>query len=103
MKIAIASKKETLDSDISDLGGRAPFYLVFGEKGELLEKFENPSLGRGGGAAFIVIKELLERGVNVFVAGEIGYKMSNFLKENNINFYERSGQVSKVLDEILKK
>ena len=47
MKIAIAALKKKENSQISIQAGRAPYYLIFNEKSELLETVSNP-FSRGG-------------------------------------------------------
>ena len=37
MKIAVAAVKKEVGSDISGQAGRAPYYLIFDESGDLLE------------------------------------------------------------------
>ena len=75
MKIAVAATNKNKNSEISPLGGRAPFYLIFNEKGELLDSLSNPFAVGGGGAGFAVAKMLADRKVDAVIAGGFGSNM----------------------------
>ena len=85
MKISIATNGKDIDSPISELGGRAPFYLIF-ENGILLEAIKNPFVAGSGGAGFSVAYMLAEKGVSEVVAGEIGNNMKLALEDRDLNF-----------------
>ena len=91
MKIAIASEGKSEDSQISERGGRAPYYLIFEDK-KLVETIKNPFATGSGGAGFSVAYMLAEKKVNVVIAGKIGGNMVSALKEKGIDFKEESGK-----------
>ncbi len=91
MKIAIASEGKNEDSEISQRGGRAPYYLIFEDK-KLIETIKNPFATGGGGAGFSVAYMLADKKVNLVVAGKIGGNMISALKEKGIEFREESGK-----------
>jgi len=86
MKIAIASEGKTLDSEVSEKGGRAPYYLIFEDK-DLVETIKNPFLS-GGGAGWSIAYMLAEKKVNKVISGKIGDKMQSALKEKGMDFVE---------------
>ena len=96
MKIAVASEGKDLDSEVSDRGGRASFYLVFEDK-KLIETIKNPFASGGGGAGFSVAYMLADKKVGLVIAGKVGGNMVSALKEKNIEFKEMSGKVSEVI------
>ena len=98
MKIAIASEGKEINSEISQKGGRAPYYLIFENK-KLIETIKNPFAKGSGGAGFSVAYMLAEKKVNLVIAGKVGGNMVSALKEKNIEFREESG----TLKEFLKK
>jgi predicted Fe-Mo cluster-binding NifX family protein len=89
MKIAIASEGKNLDSEISQKGGRAPYYLIFEDK-TLIETIKNPFASGSGGAGFSVAYMLAEKNVKLVVAGKVGGNMESALKEKGIKFKEES-------------
>jgi predicted Fe-Mo cluster-binding NifX family protein len=99
MKIAVAANSDNESSQISEKAGRAPYYLIFNEAGELIETLPNPFSRGGGGAGFGVSKMLADKSVNIVIAGRFGANMESDLVSRGIKFYEKSG---KVKEEILK-
>ena len=93
MKIAIASKEKKPESDISDMAGRAPYYLIFDGDGKLLKTIKNPFSIGGGGAGWGVAKMLADEGINVVIAGRFGQNMIQALKERGISYRESGGSV----------
>jgi len=91
MKIAIASEGKQKNSEISQKGGRAPYYLIFEDK-KLIETIKNPFAKGAGGAGFSVAYMLADKKVNLVFAGKIGGNMVSALKEKGIEFEEKSGK-----------
>ena len=91
MKIAIASEGKDKDSEVSQSGGRAPYYLIFENK-ELIEAIKNPFATGSGGAGFSVAYMLTDKKVDLVIAGKFGGNMESALKEKGIKFKEESGK-----------
>ena len=91
MKIAIASEGKDKDSEVSQKGGRAPYYLIFEDK-KLIESIKNPFATGGGGAGFSVAYMLADKKVDLVVAGKLGGNMISALNEKGIKFKEGSGK-----------
>lgn len=89
MKIAIASEGKNIESEISERGGRAPYYLLFENK-KLIETIKNPFAVGSGGAGFSVAYMLAEKKVDLVIAGRIGGNMKSALDEKGIMFREES-------------
>ena len=94
MKIAVASSGKEKDSKVSEMAGRAPYYLLFNEKGELEDTIKNPFAIGGGGAGWSVAHMLAEKGVKQVIAGRAGPNMEFALKQKKIKFKQTSGKVS---------
>jgi len=103
MKIAVATTNKDEKSDISPMGGRAPFYLIFDEKGKLLEVLSNPFAVGGGGAGFAVAKMLADKGANVVIAGAFGPNMIGALEERGLKHYEMSGKAKEAVLKTISK
>ena len=96
MKVAIASEGKEIDSEVSQKGGRAPYYLIFENK-ELIETIKNPFASGAGGAGFSVAYMLADKNVNLVIAGKLGGNMISALKEKKIEIREESGKKVKEL------
>ena len=99
-KIAIASEGQLSDSMMSSKGARAPYYLIFENK-ILKEYIKNPFVYGGGGAGYSVASMLKDKGINMFIAGEIGENMVSALKSKNILYKKESPRKVKDIIESL--
>jgi len=99
MKTAIASEGKTEDSEISEKGGRAPYYLIFEDK-KLVEAIKNPFATGGGGAGWSVAFMLAEKKAEKVIAGKIGANMVTALEQKGIKFQEAEGKVKDVLKDL---
>jgi predicted Fe-Mo cluster-binding NifX family protein len=100
VKIAIAALQKGKESEISAQAGKSPLYLIFNERGELLEELKNPFTVGGGGAGFGVAKMLADREVDAVAAGKFGANMTDALRERGIRAYEMKGVVRDALETI---
>lgn len=102
-KIAVASEGEMIDSQVGSQGARGSWLLFFDEKGQLTEALENPYQQRRGDAGLKCTELLAERGVTVFVAGNIGDKMAEALESEDIVFIAFSGTVKEAIAHVIRK
>ena len=103
MKIAIASVGKDENAEISPRAGRARFYLLFDESGNLLEVVSNPFSRGGGGAGFGVAKMLADKGVDIVVGGQFGENMEGALRGRGLKYYEMTGNVKGGLVRIIEQ
>lgn len=89
MKVAIASNGKDENAKISEVGGRAPYYLIF-EHGRLLKVVKNPFRVGGGGAGFGVAQMLSDEKVETVVSGKFGGNMVSALESKGIQHEEIS-------------
>jgi len=90
MKIAVSSNSKDENSQISEMSGRAPYYLIF-EYGKLLKTIKNPFRIGGGGAGFGVAEMLSDEKVEMVVSGRFGGNMRGALEAKGIKYKEMSG------------
>ncbi|MBW2983995.1 hypothetical protein KY361_02680 [Candidatus Woesearchaeota archaeon] len=83
MKVAVASTGKKPDSQVSLIGARAPYFLIFEDK-KLVKVISNPFRIGGGGAGFAVSQMLENEEVKIVVSGSFGVNMKNSLKERKI-------------------
>lgn len=84
MKAAISSEGDSADSQVSDKGGRAPYYLLF-ENGKQIRSIRNP-FQSGGGAGFAVASMLADEKVGLVISRNFGENMTDALAERNIRW-----------------
>jgi len=102
MKIAVSSDGGTIDSQVSNLGARCPWFLFFDEQGSLTNTLEN-SYQNQRGAGVKCAEFLKNHNVTVFVAGNVGPKMGEALESMGITFIPFSGSVKEGVNQVLKK
>ncbi len=97
MKIAIAADSDNENSNVSPMGGRAPYYLIF-EEGKLIDTIKNPFAVGGGGAGWSIAHMLADKGVQLVILGKIGPNMASALAEKGIQIKVATGVVKDTLD-----
>ena len=101
-KIAVATVGDSVTSEISKVSGRAPYFLIFDEKGVFLKSIKNPSQNRRGGASSVVVDLLKKESVKTVIAGKFGDKMVRQLKTNKIEYHENAGVAKKAVETVIK-
>lgn len=101
MRVAIAASSKDENSQVGARAGRAPYYLIFEEKGDLVETISNPFAVGGGGAGFGVAKMLADKDVDLVVAGDFGPNMVSALQDRNLEYKKMSGTIGDVLKKII--
>lgn len=91
MKIAVPSTGQEKDSLISQETGRAPFFLIFDEKGNFLEAIKNPAKDQYGGISRTVINLLDDKRITLVITKNIGDKMKQALDSHHIKFVKNTG------------
>jgi len=87
-RIAVATDgKNGLEDVVSNVFGRARTFTIVDAEDEKIigvSMLENPALSYSHGAGPIVIKTLIDDGVEVVIANELGVGASEILKQHNI-------------------
>ncbi|MDG6222248.1 MAG: NifB/NifX family molybdenum-iron cluster-binding protein [Candidatus Bathyarchaeota archaeon] len=88
IRVAVATNnKKGLDDTVSDVFGRAKtFTLLDIENGQIttIQVLENSTADFHHGAGPIAVKMLVDNGVNIVVANQVGFGASELLKQHNI-------------------
>lgn len=100
--IAVAAESSNDSSQISNLAGRAPYFLIFDSDGEFIKSIKNPAQNQKGGASSSVTALLKKESVKTLIAVKFGSKMETNLKAVGIEYSEHSGSAMKVINEIIK-
>ncbi len=101
-KIAVAAAKSDQESAISEVAGRATYFLFFDANGGFLEAVENPFKNLPGGAGQEVAAFLAKKGATHVIAEQFGFKMEQALKSYHIEYREQTGVVNDVVQKLLK-
>jgi len=100
MKVAIGSKGKTIEDEVSEVCGRAPYFLLFEDK-ELVEVIDNPFRKGGGGAGAGMAKLLIDKGAELVICGNFGGYMKDWLEDKNVPYKEENDKLIKdILNEL---
>jgi len=112
-RIAVATKgNDGLEDVVSQVFGRADTFTIVNvddEKIKDVEVLQNPAVSYKHGAGPIVVKMLIDAGVNMVLATELGPGASTLLEQHNVTIVAaKSGtsvkeSVRKALSEIPKQ
>jgi predicted Fe-Mo cluster-binding NifX family protein len=91
MRIAVAAVGKDQNSEISPRSGRSKFYLIFDDRGNLLEVVSNPFSRGGGGAGFGVAKMLADKKVDVVIGSQKGEHLEEVLQGRGLKYHEMTG------------
>ena len=99
MKIAVAAGNKTAKASVSNMAAKCPYYLFFNDKGEMVEVIDNPYKDAMRGAGTSAANFLIQKDVDIIIAGSFGLKMVNALRNSGKTFFEFKGSV----DDAVKK
>jgi len=106
MKIAVSSTDKNIKSNVSDVFGRCPYFIVAEIKNDKIEKTEaikNESTEQMSGAGISTAQLMAEKNVNVVITVNIGPRALDVLDQFNIEIYSGQGVVKDVLQEFIDK
>jgi len=104
MKIAISSTGKDLDSKVSEVFARCPYFIFAEIENQEIKKFEaikNESENQMSGAGISAAQLMAEKDVNAVITGNVGPRAFDVLKQFNIEVYIGSGTIKKVLQEFI--
>ena len=104
MKIAISSTDKNIESDVSDIFGRCPYFIIAEIKDGKIEKtesIENESVDQTGGAGISTAQLMAEKNVNVVITGNVGPRALDVLNQFNIEIYSGEGAVKDALQNFM--
>jgi predicted Fe-Mo cluster-binding NifX family protein len=103
MKVAIASTGKTLESEVSNVFGRCPYFIVAEVNKEIgdFEAFENVSINQMGGAGISAAQTIAEKGVTAVIAGNVGPRALDVFGQFSIDTYRSGGTVKDALQKLI--
>ena len=102
MKIAVAAGSKTAKASVSNMAAKCPYYLIFNNKGELIEVIDNPYRDASRGAGPSAANFLAQRDIDIIVAGSFGSKMVNTLENKGVTHFEFKGLADDAVKRVLK-
>jgi len=106
MKIAISSADKNINSDVFDIFGRCPYFIILEDKDGKLEKVEavkNEGMDQNSGVGISAAQLVVEKGVDTVITGNIGPRALDVLKQFNVEIYFGEGVIKDVLQAFLDK
>ena len=104
-RIAVATDgKDGLEDVVSNVFGRARTFTIVDFKDEKIiavKVLQNPAICYSHGAGPIAIKTLIDAGVEVVIANELGVGASDILKQHNIIYIQAKPSTN--VEEAIKK
>lgn len=79
MKIAVSSMGKTLDSNVSEKFGRAPYFIIADSEKFTFEVIENNAQSLQGGAGPNAVKQIAQCSTTVLLTGMVGPNAKNAL------------------------
>jgi len=101
--IGIGAEGATMESAVSEVAGRASYFLIVDAEGILLEALENPYKDNRGSAGVSAADFFAERNVTLVIAGRFGNKMKAALKAKEIAYMEFAGVVADAVAQVIKE
>jgi len=104
IKVAVSAKGKNVESEVSDVFGRSPHFIIAEiEDGEIKksETVENKSTDQMSGAGVSTAQLMAEKNVNAVITGNVGPRALDVLNQFNIGIYYGDGTIKKVLQEFI--
>jgi len=93
MKIGVAATGGSLDAEVAEQFGRCRWFVVVDSETLRFEAFLNSAITMASGAGPAVVKELVDRGAQVVLAGKFGPKAQQALEAAGVRHAEASGKI----------
>lgn len=105
MKIAVSSTGKNLDSQVDEIFGRCPYFLIVeieNKKIKSVETIENINRNQAGGAGILVAQMVVEKGVKAVVSGNVGPRACDVLKQFRVDIFNGRGLIKENLEKFIK-
>lgn len=104
MKIAISSTGKNIESNVSDVFGRCPYFVIAEIKDSKIistEAIENTDADQMSGVGVLTAKLMAEKNIQSIITGSVGPRALDVLKQFNIEIYSGEGIIKDVLQEFI--
>jgi len=104
MKIAISSVGKNIESKVSDIFGRCPYFIIAEIENKKIGKTEaikNESTDQMSGAGISTAQLMAEKNVRAVITGNVGPRALDVLKQFKIEIYCGNGLIKEVLQKFV--
>jgi len=104
MKIAISSTGKDLNSKVSEVFARCPYFIIAeieNEKIQKVETTENKIANQLGQAGISVAQLMAEKNIKAVITKNVGPRAHDVLNQFNIGIYYGDGAIEEVLQEFI--
>ena len=104
MKIAISSTGKDINSNVSDVFGRCPYFVIAEIRDKKIinvEVMQNISVKQMSRVGISVAQTIAEKDVATIITGNIGPRAWDVLKQFSIEVYLGSGPIKEVLQKFM--
>jgi predicted Fe-Mo cluster-binding NifX family protein len=105
MKIALSSMGKDIESDVSDIFARCPYFVIADIKDQKINEIEvvkNEGANQMGGAGISMAQLMAEKDVKAVITGNVGPRAFEVLKQFNIEIYRGEGKVKEAIGEFVE-
>ena len=104
MKIAVSSTDQGLNSKVSEVFGRCPYFIIAeieNQKIKKTETIENKNTAQMSGAGISTAQLMAEKNVKAVITKNIGPRALDVLRQFNIAIYYGTGTIKGVLQKLI--
>jgi len=104
MKIAISSTDKDIESNVSDIFGRCPYFIIAEIENQKIEKTEtikNEDINQTSGVGISTAQLMAEKDVKAVITGNVGPRALDVLKQFSIEIYFGKGTIKEVLQKFI--
>ena len=104
MKIALSSLGKDLNSNLSEVFGRCPYFLIveiIDKKVKGFEVIENTNMNQMGGAGITTAQMIAEKNISAVITGAVGPRALDVLKQFNTQVFNGTGLVKEAIQKFI--
>ena len=104
MRIAVSSMSKNINSNVAEVFGRCPYFILAEIKNKKIEKteiIENKNIDQMGGVGVLTAKLMAEKNIDVVITKNIGPRALDVLKQFDIAIYSGEGTIKDILQEFI--
>jgi len=105
MKIALSSMDKDIESDVSDVFARCPYFIIADIKDQKINEIEavkNEGANQMGGAGISTAQLMAEKDVKAVITGNVGPRAFEVLRQFNIEIYRGEGKVKESIEKFIE-